>query len=208
MTATERLFDRGTRLGERRLREIGEDFRHKRMELGLSQGRVAEAARVCRTTYSRIERGKRPSLTLLTATRIGAVLGFDVSIRCYPGNGPIRDAGQARRVERLKAEVGAPLRARTEVGLPQRSEWLELRRWDLLVSGHGERTGFEFESRLYDVQAQHGRWNLKRRDDPVDHAIDTSWPPFRTSSRTCPASRPPRSSRSCAPASTRRRGWS
>ena len=171
MAATERQFDRGTRLGERRLREMGEEFRNKRMELGLSQLRVATAARICRTTYSRIEGGKWRSLTMLTAARIGAVLGLDVTIRCYPGSEPIRDAAQAKRVLQLKAEVTAPLRARSEVGLPQRTEWPERRRWDLLVTGHGERTGFEFETRLYDAQAQQGRWNLKRRDDPVDHFV-------------------------------------
>jgi transcriptional regulator with XRE-family HTH domain len=171
VASTDRHFDRGTRLGERRLREVGEEFRNKRLELGLSQLRVANAARVSRSTYSRVERGKSPALTLVMAARVGAVLGLDVTIRAYPAGDPIRDAGHAKRIDHLRGHVGSPLRGRIEVPLPRRPDRPELRRWDLLVQGGGERTGFELESRLYDAQAQLGRWNLKRRDDPVDHFV-------------------------------------
>jgi hypothetical protein len=41
----------------------------------------------------------------------------------------------------------------------------------LMTFGRGERTGFEFETRLRDIQAQTRRHNLKRRDDPVDHFL-------------------------------------
>jgi len=40
-----------------------------------------------------------------------------------------------------------------------------------MIYGHGERTGVEFERRLYDIQAQLRRYNLKRRDDPVGHFL-------------------------------------
>jgi hypothetical protein len=69
------------------------------------------------------------------------------------------------------AFVGPPLTYRTEVVLPQRSDYPEQRSWDLMLFGHSERTGIEFERRLYDLQAQKRRYALKRRDDPVDHFL-------------------------------------
>lgn len=171
MPATERLFDRGTMLGERRLREIGSDFRTKRMELGLTQARVASAARISRSTYSRVERGKCPSLSCPNAARVGAVLGLDVSMKTYPGGDSLRDEAQVGKIQTLRSEIGPPLRTRTEVFLLQRTNWPERRRWDLIATGHGRRTAFEFEQRLYDAQAQEARWNLKRRDDPVDSTL-------------------------------------
>lgn len=171
MAATERLYDRGSRVGQRRLRDLGAEYRDRRMEFGLSQLRVAQAARISRSTYSRIEAGKCPSLTVLVAARVAAVLGLDLVARTYPGGESIRDAASARKIEQLCSNVGAPLRWKTEVPLPQRGDYPELRRWDLVLTGRRRRTALEFESRVYDAQAQHGRWNLKRRDDPVDSFV-------------------------------------
>jgi transcriptional regulator with XRE-family HTH domain len=168
MPTTERPYDRGTWLGERRLRDVGTEFRNKRNELGLSQAAVAKAARISRSTYSRIERGKSPGLTVVVAARVGAMLGLDLSLKTYPGGQPLRDEASAKRIKYLKDLTGPPLRARTEVPLPQRSDHVELRRWDLMLTGGAKRTGLEFEARLYDAQAQVGRWNIKLRDDPVD----------------------------------------
>lgn len=150
---------------------MGGEFRDKRMELGLSQQRVADAARMARSTYSRVERGKRPSLTLLAATRVAAVLGLELAIKCYPGGDPIRDAASAAKIKIVCGKIGPPLRWQTEVALPQHGQWREQRRWDLVLTGHGKRTAMEFEQRLQDVQAQHGRWNLKRRDDQIDSFV-------------------------------------
>jgi len=168
---TDRLYDRGTRLGERRLRELGAEFRAKRTELGLSQLTVARAVRISRSTYSRVEAGKSPTLSVMVAARIGSVLGLDVVVRSYPGGESLRDAGSAKRLTLICHSVGAPLRCKTEVPLPKRGEFPEQRRWDLLITGSGKRTGLEFETRLYDAQAQRGRWNLKVRDDPVDSFV-------------------------------------
>jgi transcriptional regulator with XRE-family HTH domain len=168
---TDRLYDRGTRLGERRMREIGAEFRAKRMELGLSQRTVARAVRISRSTYSRIEGGKAATLGVMVAARIGSVLGLDVVVRSYPGGESLRDAGSAKRVTLICENVSAPLRWKTEMPLPKRGDFPEQRRWDLLLMGGGKRTGLEFETRLYDAQAQRGRWNLKVRDDPVDSFV-------------------------------------
>jgi transcriptional regulator with XRE-family HTH domain len=171
MSTTDRLYDRGTRLGEWRLRDVAADFRHKRMELGLSQRAVARAARISRSSYSRIERGKRTSVMLMVLARIATVLGLDLVLKTYPGGAPLRDTASAGQITYVCGQVARPLRARTEVPLPQRTDHPEQRRWDVLLSGSGRRTGMEFETRLYDAQAQHGRWNLKMRDDPVDSLV-------------------------------------
>jgi transcriptional regulator with XRE-family HTH domain len=171
MPVAQRLYDRGTQQGERRLRELGEEFRHARLSIGLSQQAVADAARIDRGTYSRIERAKLAYVSILSAARIASVLGLDLSVRVYPGGPSIRDAGQAPRLARLLACVGAPLTYRTEVPLPRSERAFEQRSWDAVLYGHGERTAVELESRLYDLQAQQRRWNLKRRDDAPDHFL-------------------------------------
>ncbi len=171
MPTTDRLFDRGTRLGERRLRDLGQEFRDKRLQIGLSQLAVAKAARISRSSYSRIEAGKRHSLTLLVAARIGVILGLDLSVKPYPGGEPLRDAASARLIKFVCDHVALPIRARTEVPLPQRTDHPEQRRWDVMLSGADKRTGMEVEMRLYDAQAQRGRWALKVRDDPVDSFV-------------------------------------
>ena len=171
MPATQRPFDAGTRRGEKSLREIGEEFRHARIQLGWSQRVVAAAARIDRADYSRIEAGKLTAVSHLRLCQIGAVLGLNLSTRAFPGGSPIRDAGSARRIQKILDEIGPPLWYRLEVPLPTNGDRPELRAWDVMLYGAGERTAIEFEARLYDMQAQHRRHRLKRRDDPTDHFL-------------------------------------
>ena len=171
MTATDRRYDGGTRRAERWLSEVGEEFRHARLRLALTQLDVSDAARVDRADYSRIERGKLTHLSIVRACRIAAVLGLDLWMRVFPGGTSIRDAGHARRLQKLLACVEKPLSYRLEVPLPANRERPELRAWDAMVVGLGERTAIEFEARLYDLQAQLRRFQLKLRDDPVDHLL-------------------------------------
>ncbi|MEP7360860.1 MAG: helix-turn-helix transcriptional regulator [Chloroflexota bacterium] len=171
MPTVERLYDRGARRATKALMDTGEEFRHARLRLGLSQRAVAEAARIDRADYSRIEAGKLTRLSVSVAYRAGAVLGLDLSLRAYPGGWSVRDAGQAKREQRVIAAVGLPLRWQMEVPITRQGGSHDQRGWDLVVTGLAERTGFEFETKLYDLQAQQRRWNLKRRDDPVDHFV-------------------------------------
>jgi transcriptional regulator with XRE-family HTH domain len=171
MAPTQRLYDRGTQLGNRRLATFGEDCHHQRLLLGLTQQQVADGARIDRGTYSLIERGQFEALTVVVAARIAAVLGLDLSVKTYPGGPAIRDAGQAPRLGRLLSKIGRPLQYRVEATLPSVAGRFEQRCWDLAITGHGERTTCEFEAALYDVQAQRRRHNLKLRDDPPDHFL-------------------------------------
>jgi transcriptional regulator with XRE-family HTH domain len=159
------------RRAQRLAREIGEEFRHARSRLGLSQQEVAAAARIHRSSYARVEAGKLASLQLGQAARIAAVLGLDLAARVYPGGPSVRDAGQAPRLAALVVCVAPPLSCRTDVPLPAKPDRLEQRAWDLLVSGRDERTAIEFEARLYDIQEQTRRLRLKWRDDPVEHLL-------------------------------------
>ena len=52
--------------------------------------------------------------------------------------------------------------------MPRTSDHPELRAWDAMLFGAGERTAIELETRLRDVQAMRRRVDLKRRDDPTD----------------------------------------
>src|SRR5215213_7056179 len=164
MPAIERRFDEGTRRANRWLSELGEEFRDRRLSLGLGQTDVAQAARIDRADYSRAEAGKLPNLSVARACRIGAVLGLHVVVKSYPGAKSIRDASQTRHLKRLVASIGPPLRHRFEVSLPARDDRPEYRSWDLVITDPMERTVVEFESRLYDLQAQVRRFRLKLRD--------------------------------------------
>jgi len=168
MATTERRVDRGTRLGLRLLRSVGDDFREARVAAGLSQESVANAALLSRAHYSRIERGQIANLSILEAARIANVLGLDLSVRLYPGAEPMRDGAQVRRLAMLLGEVGPPLRYRTEVALPNVAGRFEQRAWDAVISGRGARTVVEVEMRVRDAQALERRLSLKRRDDPTD----------------------------------------
>ena len=169
MASVERAFDRGTRWGHRSLRTLAEEFREGRLVSGASQQIVADAARIQRARYSRIENGKIEGLSIVEASRIASVLGLDLAVRTYPGGPPLRDAAHAERLRGFLEHVRPPLRYRIDVPLPQRPEApTEPRAWDAVLYGNGLRTAIELEMRLRDIQATIRRHAMKRRDDPVD----------------------------------------
>jgi transcriptional regulator with XRE-family HTH domain len=150
---------------------LGEEFRIARRSLGLSQRHVAQAARISRPVYGRIERGTLRHLPLRLASQIAAVLGLDLSSRAYPGGRPTRDAAHGERLRRLLSHVSPPLTHRIEVPLPATTDHPERRAWDAVLLGDGQRTAIEVETRLYDVQGQIRRLHLKERDDPPEQLL-------------------------------------
>ena len=172
MPSVERLHQRGTRRGERALKTVGEEYRDKRVAIGLSQAEVARAIGVSRSTYTRMEAGHALSLSIVRASQAAAVLGLDLAVRTYPGASPLRDVASIERLARFLRHVSNPLSCRTEVPLPQRpNAQLEQRAWDALITGRGKRTAVELEMRLRDAQALERRIEQKRRDDPVDSFV-------------------------------------
>lgn len=147
---------------------LGDKFRNKRVSVGVSQQRVADAARISRASYIRIEQGRMAELSISRASRVAAVLGLELAVRVFPGPNPIREVAHAKKLASVLEHVGNPLSYRTEVGLPQVPGRIEQRAWDALITGVGKRTGVEMEMRIRDAQALERRLDMKRRDDPVD----------------------------------------
>jgi transcriptional regulator with XRE-family HTH domain len=171
VTTSSRAIDRGIQIGERAIQTIGWEFDVTRRGLGLSQEAVAGAARISRSRYSRIENGKARTLQVIEVARLATMLGLDPSFRLFPSGPPLRDAGHVRRLHAFVALAAPPLTSKTEVPLPPKAERTELRAWDGMLFGRGERTALELEMRLYDAQAVERRVALKRRDDPTEHIL-------------------------------------
>jgi transcriptional regulator with XRE-family HTH domain len=149
--------------------ELMREARESRFGYGLSQDDVARAIGMSRSRYSRIERGLVPTVSLVTAAEMLAVVGLDLSVRTYPSGEPIRDAAHAALLERLRRLLHGSLRWRTEVPLPDPRE---RRAWDAVVSGRDAiglwQMGVEAETRPRDLQALERRLALKERDGGVD----------------------------------------
>lgn len=172
MPTVERLVGIGVRRAGRALVDLGEEFRNKRVAIGLSQQQVARSAGISRLSYLRIERGSMNNLRIVTASKVAAVLGLDLAVRAYPGAGSMRDAAHTARLASAMKHVVSPLSFANEVPLPQgNGRPFEQRAWDAMVSGGNKRTGFEMEMRIRDGQALERRIELKRRDDPVDGVV-------------------------------------
>lgn len=171
MATGEHGLSRARRRARRILADLASELRHARIEAGITQAEIGRRLGWSADKIWMFEHERLPSLSVTDACEMGALLGFDVAVRAFPNGTRLRDAGQARRLARLLASVGAPLHHATDVPLPRRDDGPELRAWDAVISGNGERTSIEVESRLMDLQATTRRHNLKRRDDPVDHFV-------------------------------------
>jgi len=167
----ERVLARANRLFDRHAHELGDEFRERRVTIGMSQAQIASAARVPRNRYGRIENGRCPNLTLAEIERIASVLGLDASVRAYPAGPSVRDAGQARKLSSFLSLVHPPLASRTEVSLPIVEGRPDRRAWDAVVFNGRARCAIELEMRLRDVQALLRRIDLKRRDDPTERFV-------------------------------------
>ena len=95
-------------------------------------------------------------------------MGLEVRFRAYPAGDAIRDAGQARLLERLRRDLQTSLQWRTEVPLPIEGD---LRAWDALIGGPGWRLMVEAETVIADVQALERRLARKLRDGRIDHCL-------------------------------------
>lgn len=168
MASKERPVDRGTRLARRILMTTGNEIRNARVGSGLSLEVVGRAVKLSHSQVGRIERAQHPSVSVAQLSRIGSVVGLDLSVRFYPGGSPVRDAAHVALLERFRARLSPVLMFRTEIPLPGPGEQ---RASDGMVFGAGEPTGVEAETRLSDIQALQRRIALKARDGGVDRVI-------------------------------------
>lgn len=170
MATRERAVDRGARSAASDIARAGVELRQARASSGLALREVGRAAGLSASQLSRIERAMAPSVTVRQLARIGAVVGLDVRIRLYPGPDPLRDAGQIRLMDRLRARLHPSLGFRTEVALPSPGDH---RAWDGRISGlrpvgdSGSVLPAEAETRVTDAQALFRRLESKRRDGGV-----------------------------------------
>jgi transcriptional regulator with XRE-family HTH domain len=168
VSTRERPIDRGTARGRRSVVEVGQEIRLARRDRALSLAAVGRATGQSHSTVSRIERGLAPNVTLVQLSRLSAVVGLELSVRCFPGGLPIRDAPQAALLARFKARLHKSIRWAAEVPLPRPGDQ---RAWDAMVIGSGWRFGVEAETAPRDGQALARRLELKRRDGEVDGVI-------------------------------------
>jgi len=159
---------RAMRVAAQDLARVLADIALARRSAGLSRSEVGRACGVSRSTFARIETGARSVTTLAELSCLGAAVGLEVRLRAYPAADAIRDVGQARLLERLRARLHATLRWRTEVPLGIEGD---LRAWDAVIQGAGWWIGVEAETALDDIQAVERRLALKQRDGDVDHVI-------------------------------------
>ncbi len=168
MGSRERAVDVGAARAREILARLVAEARNARLGAGVSQADVALALGMSRSQYSRIERGLSSDLSIDTTARLFAILGQELSLRCFPAGDPIRDAAHAALLERLHARCHRSFRWRTEVPLPIAGD---LRAWDATAVCPTCRIGIEAETRLRDIQALDRRLALKERDGGMDRLV-------------------------------------
>jgi transcriptional regulator with XRE-family HTH domain len=146
----ERLLQLGTRRGERLTRELAEELREARLAGGLTQRDVGRLAGLSKSALSRIESGRGRGPTIVVAARIARVVGLDLSVRCFPAGGRLRDAAHVALVGRFLARVHPRIGRIVEAPIPMDRDQ---RAWDVLLTIDGVRIGVAAETRLRDLQA-------------------------------------------------------
>lgn len=160
--------DRGARRGRRLINDLGVEIRNARFAGGLSLKTVAAAAGTSAAELSRIERGLAPWLDVVTAARVCAVVGLDLSVRAHPGGDALRDAAHLRLFSLIRDRLGPGLAIRTEVPI---GDGRDQRAWDVTIDDRRAIAAIELESRFTDAQALARRIALKCRDSGIDRVI-------------------------------------
>ena len=150
------------------LREVAEGLRRARLSAGLTLTEVAAAVGVGRSTLSRTETavGAAPRLDVLA--RQAATVGLRARVQLYPGNEPLRDAGQLALMSRLRTSIGPVGTWAVEVPIQGASD---RRAIDAVLSLAAGRIGLECITRLTDGQAQIRDITLKQRDARLERMV-------------------------------------
>jgi len=155
-----RPFDIGRERGRFLTQRFGRELRVARIAAGVTQRDVARSAGVSQALVSLVERGAS-GLTLDVTARLAAAVGGDVSLTLYPGRGVgLRDSGQLRLAEIVRAHVHKQSRVEFEVPV---GEGTDRRAADMVVETTAELQLLEIERSITDFQAQYRSAQLKRR---------------------------------------------
>jgi transcriptional regulator with XRE-family HTH domain len=148
---------------------IGE-IRRTRVDMGLSQTRIASHASISRDRVGRIERLRERDVPAGVLVRMADAVGLDLPLRAFPAGDPLRDAGQLRLLRRFEARLGPGWYWKHEVPLPIPGD---KRAWDSEGTFRTTRLVIdtEAEGRLGDFQAMLRRIALKRRDGQVARLV-------------------------------------
>jgi transcriptional regulator with XRE-family HTH domain len=143
--------------------ELLRDLRQTRLDLGLSQARVAQSAGMSRPALARLERGRLDAVDPIELAAVAAVLGLDVRVNAYPAGDPLRDAVSVRLFEALRRRAHPSIAWRTELPLPASGD---RRAWDAVAISQDGWTGIECISRFGAADATIRRANSKLAEDP------------------------------------------
>ncbi len=147
MATAERTRDRGHRQAQRLLGELGTELRDARLGAGISQRHVATVAGLSQATVSRVENARSMATPIDDLASHCAALGLWPSVKVYPDGPAVRDAGQLRLLQRLRALVYPRFRWQSEVPIGRCGD---LRAWDVRLDGPGS-IGIDDETRLHDI---------------------------------------------------------
>lgn len=150
------------------MRSAGADIRLTRRGAGVSIRVAAASVGLSEATFGRIERARLPSVTVAQLSLACAAVGLKFVARPYPDDDPVRDAGHANLLKRLRDRIHPGAAWRTEVPLPIPGD---RRAWDAQCGLENAVIGIEAEMRLDDLQALERRIALKRRDGGIEIVI-------------------------------------
>jgi transcriptional regulator with XRE-family HTH domain len=165
MGTRERPRDRGVARARTIVAASGQEIRNARRAAGLSLRAASAGVGMSYATFSRIERGLLPNVSVAQLAVATAAVGLTLSSRAFPDGDPIRDRAQLRLVAKLRAIVPREIPLRTEVPLPIVGD---RRAIDAATRLNGVSIAFEAESRIADVQALERRLLRKQRDGGYD----------------------------------------
>jgi hypothetical protein len=114
------------------------------------------------------ERARRPGPRPEILAKHAAAVGLRARIHVYPGDDPIRDAGQLELIRRLRERIGGAGTWSFEVPIPAAHDQRAIDA--VLILSHG-RVGFEAWVRLVDAQAQLRAAHLKQRDASLERMV-------------------------------------
>jgi transcriptional regulator with XRE-family HTH domain len=167
MPSVERLAALGTNRGTSLVHSFAREVRDARLAAGISQAAVAKSLGMSKSSVSRLETGRRPLPNLLIAARVARVVGLELSVRCFPAAGQLRDAAHValmgRLVNRLHPAVECLFEAPVHFGDP--------RAWDILLKLSDGLVGVAAETRIRDLQALLRREHSKQADGGVDRFL-------------------------------------
>ncbi|MGH2466331.1 MAG: helix-turn-helix domain-containing protein [Candidatus Limnocylindrales bacterium] len=150
MASYERAVDRAALRARRAALRMGDEVRTARLTAGLSLSIVGSAAGISAAQVSRLERGLVRRVDLVVLARVLACVGLDLGFNAFVAGSPLRDRAHLALMSRFLARISPAWRRRVEASVAGPDD---PRRWDARLDGPTS-IGVEFETRLYDVQAQ------------------------------------------------------